>query len=410
MTQRKPLEGIRVTDFSWIGVGPITTKYLSDFGAEVIKIEHGARPDGLRTSVPFIGGKPGLERSGHWFPFNTGKLDITLNMNHPKAQEVARRLIAISDVVVENYTTRIMKGWGLEYEDVRRIKPDVIMVSLSMEGRTGPHKDFRGYGTILQSAAGLTHLMGWPDRLPTPPGNAYTDYTVPHTAAVAVLAALGHRQRTGQGQWIDISCLEVGISSLESAILDYVCNGRVQQRAGNKLMGDDLPYAAPHGAYRCQGDDRWCVIAVFTDQEWEAFCRAIGTPQWTEDPRFSTRLGRIKSCEELDRLVETWTVNLTPEEVMHRLQAAGVAAGVVESAKDIREDPQLAHRGQVAWLPHPEEERPIPYDAPPFRFSSISTELVRAPLLGEHNQLVYRDLLQMPQEEYEALVQEGALE
>jgi benzylsuccinate CoA-transferase BbsF subunit len=403
------LAGLRVVDFTWVGVGPLLTKYLADFGAEVIRIESRTHLDSLRYAPPFVDSTPGIERSGHFLNLNTSKYHVTLNLNRPKGRELACRLIADADVVAENFTSHVMEKWRLTYEDLRRVKPDLVMISLSMEGRTGPHRDAAGFGTVLQAAAGLASVTGWPDQSPSIPGIAYTDWTTPLFGLVALLAALDYRRRTGQGQHIDVSNLEVGVSCLETAILDYTVNGRVQRRAGNEWMVGDLPGAAPHGAYRCQGVNRWCAITVGNDQEWRRFCDLLGNPAWTQDLRFTTALRRVKHRDELNRLVETWTSQYAAEDIMARLQEAGIAAGVVQSAADLTCDPQLSHRGQSVFLDHPEVgvQR---YDAPAFHLTASPAQLRPVPTLGQHNAEVFKGLLGLSDAEYEACVCDGVFD
>jgi benzylsuccinate CoA-transferase BbsF subunit len=403
------LAGLRVVDFTWVGVGPALTKYLADFGAEVIRIESRTRLDPFRYTPPFVEDKAGVERSGHFLNVNTSKYHVTLNLNLAAGRALARRLIARADVVAENFTARVMEQWHLTYEDLRQVKPDLVMISLSMEGRTGPHRDASGFGTVLQAAAGLCHVTGWPDRPPSIPGVAYTDWTTPFFGLAALLAALDYRQRTGRGQYIDVSNLEVGVNCLETAILDYSVNGREQSRAGNEWMVGDLPGAAPHGVYRCRGENRWCAIAVLSDQEWRRFCGVLGEPAWTREARFTTALGRVKHRHELNALVEAWTIQRPAEEVMRRLQAAGIAAGIVQNAADLARDPQLAHRGHSIVLEHPEvgEQR---YDGPSFRLTASPARLRPVPLLGQHNGDVFKGLLGLTVEEYQALSAEGVFE
>jgi crotonobetainyl-CoA:carnitine CoA-transferase CaiB-like acyl-CoA transferase len=403
------LAGLRVIDFTWVGVGPLLTKHLADFGAEVIRLESRTHLDSFRYAPPFVEDQPGIERSGHFLQLNTSKYHATLNLNHPKGRELARRLIARADVVAENFTSHVMEKWRLTYEELRQVKPDLVMISLSMEGRTGPHRDALGFGTVLQASAGLAYVTGWPDRPPAIPGAAYTDWTTPWFGLVALLAALDYRRRTGRGQYIDVSNLEVGVNCLETALLDYTVNGRVQMRAGNEWMVGDLPGAAPHGVYRCQGANRWCAIAVGNDQEWRRFCDVLGNPAWTREPRFTTGLGRVKHREELNARVEAWTSPQRAEDVMHRLQAAGIAAGVVQSAADLAGDPQLVHRGQDIFLDHPAVgvQR---YDAPPFHFTASPAQPRPVPTLGQHNAYVFKGLLGLADTEYEALESEGVFE
>jgi benzylsuccinate CoA-transferase BbsF subunit len=403
------LAGLRVIDFTWVGVGPLLTKYLADFGAQVIRIESRTHLDSFRFAPPFVEDTPGIERSGHFLNLNTGKSHVTLNLNHPQGRELACRLIAQADVVVESFTSRVMEKWRLTYADLQQIKPDLVMISLSMAGRTGPHRDVLGFGTVLQAAAGLAYVTGWPDRPPAIPGVAYTDWTTPFFGLVALLAALDYRQRTGQGQYIDVSNLEVGVNCLETAILDYTVNGRIQKRAGNERMVGDLPGAAPHGVYRCQGINRWCAITVGNDQQWRCFCAVLGHPRWTQDPWFASELRRVQHRDALNVLVEAWTSQYSAEEVMARLQAAGIAAGVVQNAADLESDPQLMHRGQSVYVDHPEVgvQR---YDAPAFHLPASPAQLRPVPMLGQHNADVFKGLLGVSDAEYEALERDGVFE
>jgi benzylsuccinate CoA-transferase BbsF subunit len=252
-------------------------------------------------------------------------------------------------------------------------------------------------------------LTGWPDRSPTVPGVAYTDWTTPFFGLVALLAALDYRRRTGRGQYIDVSNLHVGVQCLETAMLDCLVNGRVQNRAGNELMVGDLPGAAPHGVYRCQGDNRWCAVAVLHDREWQRFCEVLGHPAWTQAPPFATILGRVKHRDELNALVEAWTSQRPAEEVMHRLQAVGIAAGVVQNAADLAHDPQLAHRRETIFLQHP-EAGVQPYHRPSFDLSRSPPQLSPPPLMGQHNADVFKGLLGLSEAEYGALEAEGVFE
>ena len=297
------------------------------------------------------------------------------------------------------------RKWGLGYEGIKKIKDDIIMVSTSPLGQTGPEAQQAGFGLELVSRGGFTHFTGWPDQEAVGVGYPYTDTVTPPLAVVAIMAALDYRRRTGRGQYIDLSQHEVAVQHLAPAILDYTVNGREGGRTGNRH-----PHAAPHGAYRCQGDDRWCTIAVFNDEEWGAFCEVIGEPAWTKQPRFDTLPARKENEDELDRLVENWTTKFTPEEVMHKMQAAGIAAGVVQSGKDLIEDPQLEHRHHFWYLNHPEMGT-CAYDGPPFRLSETPAELnMPAPCLGEHTDYVCTQILGMSDEEFIGLLNEGVFE
>jgi benzylsuccinate CoA-transferase BbsF subunit len=403
------LAGLRVIDFTWVGVGPLLTKYLADFGAQVIRIESRTHLDSFRFAPPFVEDTPGIERSGQFLNLNTSKAHVTLNLNHLQGRELARRLIAQADIVAENFTSRVMEKWCLTYKDLQQVKPDLVMISLSMEGRTGPHRDVLGFGTVLQAGAGLAYVTGWPDRPPAIPGVAYTDWTTPFFGLVALLAALDYRRRTGQGQYIDVSNLEVGVNCLGTTILDYTVNGRIQRRAGNECMVGDLPGAAPHGVYRCQGVDRWCTITVGNEQEWQRFCDILGHPPWTQEARFATGLRRVQHRDALNVLVETWTAQYPAEDIMARLQAAGITAGVVQNAADLACDPQLLHRGQSIYVNHPQVgvQR---YDAPAFHLPASPAQLRSVPTLGQHNADVFKGLVGLSDAEYEALEREGVFE
>jgi crotonobetainyl-CoA:carnitine CoA-transferase CaiB-like acyl-CoA transferase len=401
----KALEGLKVADFSWAAVGPLLTKYLGDHGATVVRVESASNPDIMRTNAPYRDGQPGINRSTYYAIINPNKYSMALDLNHPQGPGVARRLVAWADVVVENFTAGIMEKWGLGYEELVRVKPDIIMVRSCNQGQTGPHARHPGLGFMLVGLTGFLHFTGWPDGDPVPLPVAYTDLITPRFGVVALLAALDHRRRTGQGQCIDLSQLETGLHFLAPPLLDYVVNEREGGRNGNAD-----PDAAPHAAYRCKGDDRWCVIAVCTNEEWDAFCGVLGNPAWTREARFSSLLGRKENEAELNRLIEEWTVHFTPEEVMHRMQAAGVPAGVVQSSKDLRQDPQLAHRGYFWTLEHP-ETGPTTYLGQPFVLSRTPAEgRMPSPCLGEHTELVCRELLDMHDDEFIRLLGEGVFQ
>ena len=392
----KPLlDGIMVVDFTWHLTGPLTTKHLSDLGAEVIRVESRRRPDIQRTGA----------RWGSFNQYNTGKLGITLNLATAKGLELIKRLIARADIVVENFAGGAIERMGLSYEVIKEIKPDIIMLSSCMQGQTGPYAKHPGSGHKLTALAGFNHILGWPDR---EPGwiAAYTDFIAPRYNIIAIMAALEYRRRTGKGQYLDMSQYEAGVQFMAPLILDYVVNKRVVGRMGNKC-----PYAAPHNAYHCQGEDRWCAIAVFTDEEWESFCNVIGNPSLTEDPRFATLRARKENEEELDRLVNEWTINHSAEEVMDMMQAAGVAAGVVETGEDLLEhDPQFKHRHTFIELEHPEVEKYRTQVGAHFLLSKYTYDVKRASLLGEHNEYVFKGILGISDDEFDELVEEGVID
>ena len=407
MVKKRIFEGVKIADFTWLGVGPIATKFMADMGATVIHIESYTRPDITRVSAPYKDWQPGINRSAFFAVYNDGKYGITLNLRMPQAQEVAKRIIHNwADVVADAHLPGIMEKFGLEYETLRKEKPDLIHVATSLQGKTGPYSTMPGHGMVGVSLGGFTQITGWPDREPTVPFGALTDFlTFPHMVT-ALIAALIHRKKTGEGQYIELSQLECSVQFLAPPIMDYMINGRILERTGNRSS-----YAAPHGVYRCKGEgERWCAIAVSTEEEWRNFCDVIGNPEWTKDPRFATFMGRKGNEDELDTFVEGWTVNYPPEEVMSLMQAAGVPAGAVESGEDLVADPQLNHRGTHVILKHP-EIGPHIYQAPPYRFSKTPHELTMpAPCLGQHNEYVLKEILGMSDDEVADLLISGALE
>ncbi|MFH1382670.1 MAG: CoA transferase [Chloroflexota bacterium] len=401
----KALAGVKIADFTWVGVGPITMKCLADHGAEVIHVESSLRPELLRTTAPFRDGIAGLNRSAYNACLNNNKYGLALNMNHPRAPEVLTRLVKWADIVAESFSPGAVAKWGLAYEDLVKIRPDVIMYSTSQQGQTGPRARIGAYGTQLVSLTGFTHLTGWPDRDPTGPYGPYTDTTAPALGASAVISALIRRHRTGKGTHIDLAQLEAGLNFLAPVMLDYTVNGRVNQRRGNRC-----DYAAPHGVYRCQGEDRWCAIAVFTDAEWQKLCEVISRPELAQDSRFNTLSRRKQNEDALDEIINQWTAQFSAVEVMQRLQAAGIVAGIAQTGRDLLEnDPQLAHRQFFDELEHGEIGRHH-YEKPPFRLGKTPTELTKAgPCLGEDNEKVCKQMLGFSEEEYISLVVDEVL-
>ncbi len=388
----RALQGIRVLDFSWFGAAPIGTKILADHGAEVIRVESMARPDMLRLtgSSHFRDYTPDINGSGFFNDFNSSKYGITLNLNHPEGVAIAKRLVVLSDVVIDSFTRRAMRKWGLYYDDLVQIKPDIIVVSAAQQGHTGPHADYLGFGYNLQALAGINHLTGYPDGYPLGTSVNYPDFVLPMFVASVIMSALLYRRRTGTGQHIDLSQYQAMASTLGPMLMDYMVNGRIAARTGGRSTT-----AAPHGVYRCQGDDRWCVIAVCTEDEWVALCRVMGHPAWTKEARFHTMASRLQHVEALEALLHAWTMQHAPEHVMHLLQSAGVAAGVVQNAADLLEhDPQLRHRGHYHLLHHP-VTGPTLYMGSPFLLSATPAALRPAPCLGQHNAYVYGELLGM---------------
>ena len=405
MKQVQALSGVKVIDFSWYAVGPQTARHLADNGADVIRIESSTGMDLLRVVGPFRDGVWGEDNSGYFANQNPNKYGMLLNLKLPKAVELAQRLVSTADVVLESFTPGVMEKFGLSYEELKKVKPDIIMISMSAQGRGGPYSHHPSYGHVLQALAGINHLVGWPESEPIGAYGPYSDFFVPHLAATAVIAALDYKRKTGIGQYIELSQLETAIHCLETAILDYTVNNREQCRMGNRH-----PYASPHGAYRCKGDDRWCAIAVFTENEWQNFCRVIGHPQWSKEERFQTIRGRITHAEELDRFVEEWTSIYAPEQVMAMMQAKGVACGVIQNAKDLHEDAQLKHRGHYWVIDHP-VMGPSTYDSPAYKLSKTpSLPRMPSPTLGQHIEYVCTQILNLTDEEFVEFLEAGIFE
>ncbi|MFC2003822.1 CaiB/BaiF CoA transferase family protein [Chloroflexota bacterium] len=399
---KQALEGVKVADFGWIQVLPTLIKYLADHGAQVVRIESSQRVDALRTAGPFKDDVPGPDRAAHFATFNNNKYGVTLNLKHPKGLEMAKGIVAWADVVAEGFTPGTMDRLGLGYEQLRVIKPDIIMLSTCSLGQTGPYASQPGFGIQLTAFAGFSHLTGWPDREPSIPYGAYTDTIAPPLAAAALIAALDYRRRTGKGQHIDLSQYEAGIQYIAPVILDFSVNGRITNRMGNQCS-----YAAPHGAYPCRGQDRWCAIAVFSDEEWQSLCQAMGNPAWTKDPRFATLQRRKENEAELDGLIGEWTRGFTAEQLMATLQSRGVAAGVVQTCEDLYNDPQLRYRQHYQELEHPVIGKHY-YESPCFKLSRTQAELrMPGPCLGQHNEYVCTQILGMSDQEFTELLADG---
>jgi benzylsuccinate CoA-transferase BbsF subunit len=298
-----------------------------------------------------------------------------------------------------------MEKWGLSYDELRQLKPDVILFSTSMLGRGGPYSRQPGFGPVLSSLSGMTGLTGWPDRAPTNPYGAYTDFVVPRFALPTIIAALDYRRRTGHGQHLDMAQIEAALYFMAPPMLQYMLNDYEPQRAGNRH-----PAAAPHGAYPCQGEDRWCIIACMTDAHWQALCQAMGCPAWTQDERFATLLGRKAHEDELEALLGQWTQGWEAEALMHALQQAGVPAGTVHTNQGVIEDAQLQHRGHFVYLDHPGVGR-HPVQRSEFRLSQAAAEhRWAAPLIGQHTAQVCKEILGMSEDEIVTLMAEGVLE
>ena len=389
------LRGLRVLDLTRVVAGPFTTRTLADFGAEVIKIQTEKTATGAEANA-----------TGYFNAWNRNKKSITLNLNHGEARGLFCRLVAISSIVVENFTPRVMANWGLTYEKLKEVKPDIIMLSMSGLGQTGPGKDFVAYGPTLQSLGGLTYLTSFSPEEPLGLGYSYADPIFGVYGAISILGALEYREKTGAGGHIDLSGLEAVCTLIGPELLDAATNKRDVLPAGNY---PGYGQAAPYGCYRCRGTDRWCVIALSREEAWQSLCRIAGHPEWSRDERFFTAAQREKNRQELDALLASWTRNIAAEEVVQLLQEAGVPAGVVQDAADLASDPQLQARDFFTTLEHSLLGK-ITSDTYPFQLPDCHPkEWKAAPLLGEDNDYVFHELLGLGTEEISRLKEKGII-
>ncbi len=399
-----PLSGIRVTEFTSAWAGPYATCLLGFLGAEVIKVESRKRVDHARfTSFTTGTSYSNPDQSPVFNSLNLNKRSVCLNLTRPKAVEIAKRLVEKSDVVVENMRPGVIGRLGLDYRALREVKPDIIYLSSSSCGQTGPHREHVGYAPNFASAAGLSYVTGYPDWPPSILSGA-VDLRSATAAAFSILAALLCRQRTGEGQYIDLASQETIVMMNSNALMDYLINQRVQTRRGNR---DDR--MAPHNCYRCRGEDHWISIAVANDREWRALCRVMEKPELAEDQRFSTAERRLHHQEELDRIIGEWSRDKDDYQLMHELQEAGVAAAPSLSSKALFEDPHLVARGTFLQVDHPLLGKDWVL-SPPWRLSATPASIRRhAPSLGEHSERIFGELLGMSPEEIEALKKEEAI-
>lgn len=408
-----PLAGVRILDLSWVLAGPQVTAILAAYGAEVIRVESRARPDLARTTFGKILDDP-YDGSGYFNNYNRNKRSLALNMATPQGRAVFTRLLTVADAVVENFSAGVLDAWGFSYDAMARIRPDIVYLSMAGFGHGGPYSGYQTFGPAVQAVSGLTHQSGFPEREPAGWGFSYMDHSGGYYGAIAMLQALLHRRRTGRGQYVDLAQVDAAVTLTGPAILDASANGRASTRIGNR-SGE--PPAVPHGVYRCApdpdpqvGDDAWVAIAVETDPQWQALCRAIGATELGAEPHLATLAGRSAQEARIDAAIEGWTRARTPWEVMETLQAVGVPAGALQRSRDLVErDPQLRHRGMHLQIEHP-LLGVNPMDGIPTRFSRTPAAVRRhAPLIGEATQDVLDGLLGMPAAEVERLAEERVL-
>ena len=398
-----PLQGVRVADFGQIIAAPFAAQLLGWLGAEVVLVETEERMT-TRVWPPFADGQPGINRSGGFNLVNANKLSCTLNLRDARGLELAKGLIAVSDIVMENFSSGAMERMGLGYETVRAIRPDVIYVSLGAFGRTGPFKDLTGFHSVVNLFSGLAAVTGHPGTHPRIMGGLFPDAFSGCYCVLAILEALYHRARTGEGQYIEVSMTEALAGLIPEAVMEYSMTGREQELVGNRH-----PEKAPHNVFRCLGDEKWVAISVESNVQFRALAQVSGHPEWADDPRFATIETRLTNQDELEGLVQAWAARREAAGLAALLQEAGVPAAPVWDTREVLADPHLVDRGFVTQVDHPETgPRPMPVMAwsvdgsrkGPFR---------RAPLLGEHNRYVIQELLQVPDAEYDRLVRSGVI-
>lgn len=392
------LSGIRVADFSWVWAGPYCTSLLGYLGAEVIKIESMKRVDQTRKGSIMNGDSfEGVNSSPTFNNANLNKKGVSIDITTTEGQELARKLVAACDVVVANMRPGKMEKLNLGYEDLRKVKPDIIMLESTGFGVTGPYHGFAGFAPIFASMGGLANLTGYEDGAPNPMSGVQ-DLRAGTQAAFAILAALIHRQKTGEGQYIDCSSSECISTLVGNELMEYTMNGRSPTRCGN-----DDPVMAPHNVYRCKGDDKWVSIAVGTDEEWDALRKAMGDPEWARDSKYADIFGRHENRRELDRNMAAWTIQHTPMEVTEQLQSIGVAAMPSFSASEILENPHIKARGLVTSVQHPllGEQFVI---MPPWKLSETPATIHKpGPCLGEDNEEVFGTLLGYSREDIQQM-------
>ena len=399
----KALAGLKILSFEWIVLGPMATSLLGAQGATVVKVESHVRPDGGRFIGPFVDGVVGPNRGGFFFHQNASKRSVTINLKNPAGHELIQKLCRWADVIVENMAPGVMGKLGLDYAAVKVINPGIVYISTSVQGQFGPHYASTGFGQLAAALGGCSHLTGWPDRGPAPCHGAYVDYITARWLPSAILAALEYRQRTGKGQYIDNSILENVAYFFSLPVMDYVVNGRVWNRDGNRK-----PNASPHGAFHCRGEDRWVAIAVTNDAEWQAFCRVLEQPELATDSRFATLVARKQNEDELETLVNAWTADCTAEEVEAQMQAAGIPSSVVQTTREVMADPQLNHRQTFRDLEH-SEVGPVRHICSASLYSKTQPDWRAAPMLGEDNETVLKDLIGLTDDEIADLYAQGGI-
>lgn len=405
-----PLEGLNVVDFSWVVAGPLIGRALADFGATVIRVESAGRIETARFMQPFINGEPGPESSALYGTCNAGKLGMTLNLGTEPGREIARKLAEWADVVIESFSPGRMAKWGLDYETLRRDNPSLVMLSTSINGQSGPHAQLAGYGNVGAALSGFQFITGWPDRSPIGPFGPYTDYVGPRASLAALLSALNHRDRTGQGCYLDVAQVEAGVWLQAPEIADCAAHGTVATRIGNA----DREFS-PHGVFNCRpdpesGENRYIAVVVTGETEWVALAETIGRPDLRDDEHLRSVKGRRVHAEAIESAIGAWTADHDVVFAETILQQAGVAAHRAASSRDLAEDPQIAHRGHFVRLNHPTLGHTI-VEGPRYLLSETpGTVRGAAPTFGQDNDYILTELLGLDLERVERLREKGALQ
>lgn len=399
-----PLTGVRVLDLTNVIAGPVATRMLSHLGAEVIKIElpWGRSVGNMAIFTTDKSVERPYNRNAGFNEVNRAKLSLALDLAVPRGKAIFEELVSVSDVVIENYSPRVMPNLGLTYEHLRTLRPDLIMVAMPALGSPGPWSNNISFGPGTEALGGMCHVTGYEDRGPSKPGNFYSDQTSAFHVATAIMAAIWKRRRTGQGKRLEMVLREVTMAVIGEKFLEYQLTGRGPGRVGNRHHG-----MAPHNVYRCKGEDAWVAIAVVSDAEFGRFADTTGNPDWKTDARFASMSARLRNQDTLDVLVQEWTLQHTPQEAMHRLQAAGVRAGAVLKAPEALADPQYRFRGFVDYTDHPEGGE-FKHPGVSFKSSAPLTWLGRrAPLFAEHSDWAIGELLGHTSSTAETLHSEG---
>ncbi|MDO8674239.1 MAG: CoA transferase [Dehalococcoidia bacterium] len=397
MTGKLPLSGVRVVDFGWVWAGTLLGSILGSYGAEVIKIESKRRLDGMRLGKVFEVGE-GLEKNPFFQNLNRNKLSMTMDMSKDEGVSLLKELVKKSSIVIENFAPGVLARRGLDYRSLEQVKQDIIMVSLSPMGQHGPLANLVTYAPIISALSGIDSLVGYPGESPIGFKHAYADVVASICALFALLVAVRHHNKTGEGQYIDLSQGEAVLPSLAEPILDYQMSGRVRSPRGN-----NSEFMAPHGVYPCAGDDKWVSIAVKTDEEWRSLCGVLGNPPWTAEPSFANLAARITNAKELDKHIGEWTSGRDSYDVTQALQNAGVAAAPVLDTEGVFLDPQFNQREAFVNVEHPITGNTVLYNWP-WKMASMQNRMQRAPLLGEHNNYVLGEVLGLPEAEIQRFI------